>query len=467
MSKKTRPLLNFKQLFYLSLCGFGIQFASSLQMTNTSSLFKFLGAESGEIGYLWLAAPIAGLIIQPVVGQFSDSTMTRFGKRIPYIFVWVLLSSLALFLLPFSKILWLAAMVVLILSCSINGCTEALRALIGDIAPNQQKATAFAWQTVFCGIGAGIAALLPWALAHMELFPKANESAEKVPMVLQASLLIGGVILLVSMLIMVRHIQEKTFVKSHLLHDLQIRRHRSHAEKIYGAFRELFKNIKGMPKVIKDFSIVQVFTWTGMFCIWLYFGIGLAQHAFGLPVGIDVSSNPDYQRLLEKGTIEAGICFGIYQFVSVLYAFILPKLAELTTPRVIHALSLIAGALSLIAIIFTKHLLLIYGAMIGVGIMWGSIMTMPYAIISAELPRSKMGVYLGIFNITITLPQILGGLFMGAITEKIFHGHAIYSIVLGGVLILISGLIMLYQECLVDVKQVLKKKVGVLQPSEA
>jgi len=467
MSKKVRPLLNFKQLFYLSVCGFGIQFASSLQMTNTSSLFKFLGAESGEIGYLWLAAPIAGLIIQPVVGQFSDSTMTRFGKRIPYIFVWVLLSSLALFLLPFSKVLWLAAMVVLILSCSINGCTEALRALIGDIAPNEQKATAFAWQTVFSGVGAAIAALLPWALAHMHLFPKANESTEKVPMVLQVSLLIGGIILLVSMLIMVRKIQEKAFVKSHLLYDLQIMRHRSHAEKIYGAFRELFKNIKRMPKVIKDFSIVQVFTWTGMFCIWLYFGIGLAQHAFGLPAGAEISANPVYQRLLEKGTIEAGICFGIYQFVSVLYAFVLPKLAELTTPRVVHALSLIAGALSLIAIIFTKYLVLIYVAMIGVGIMWGSIMTMPYAIISAELPRSKMGVYLGIFNITITLPQILGGLFMGAVTEKIFHGHAMYSVVLGGILILISGLIMLYQERLVDITGVFKKKIEVLQPNKA
>jgi len=446
MNRKTRPLLNIIQLFYLSLCGFGIQFASSLQMTNTSSLFKFLGAESGEIGYLWLAAPIAGLIIQPVVGQFSDSTMTRYGKRIPYIFIWVILSSLALFALPFCNALWLAASVVLILSCSINGCTEALRALLGDIAPNEQKATAFAWQTIFSGVGAGIAAILPSILAHIQIIPKANQSAGKVPMGLQISLLVGGVVLLISMLVMVRNIREKTFVKSHLLHDLQIMRHRTHLEKVLGAFRELFKNIKRMPKVIKDFSIVQVFTWTGMFCLWLYFGIAIAQHIFGLPAGANVADNPDYQRLLEKGTIEAGICFGIYQFVSVVYALLLPKLAELTSPRAIHALSLIAGAICLVAILFTDHLWVIYGMMVGVGIMWGSIMTMPYAIISAELPRSKMGVYLGIFNITITLPQIVGGLFMGAITAKIFHNHAIYSVVLGGVFILISGIILLYQD---------------------
>jgi maltose/moltooligosaccharide transporter len=466
MHKKTRPLLNFQQLFYLSLCGFGIQFASSLQMTNTSSLFKFLGAESGEIGFLWLAAPIAGLLIQPIVGQFSDSTMTRYGKRIPYIFVWVILSCLALFALPFIDHLWAAAMGVLVLSCSINGCTEALRALVGDIAPNQQKPTAFAWQAIFSGVGAGIAAILPWLLAYMHVLPKANETTEKVPMVLQVSLLVGGVVMLVSMLIMVKRIKEKTFVKSHLLHDLQAMRHRSHTRKIYGAFKELWKNIKRMPKVIRDFSMVQVFTWIGMFCVWLYFGIGLAQHVFGLPVGVNVADNPNYQRLLEKGTIEAGICFGIYQFISVLYAFLLPKLAEKTSPRAIHAFSLLIGALSLIGIILTKQIWLIYVLMVGVGIMWGSIMTMPYAIISAELPRSKMGVYLGIFNITITLPQILGGLCMGSITARVFHNHAMYSVVLGGVMIFISGLILLYQDSFLRDK-VLAKKMRLIPAEDA
>jgi maltose/moltooligosaccharide transporter len=466
MSRKTRPLLNFKQLFYLSLCGFGIQFASSLQNTNVSSLFKFLGAQSGDIGYLWLAAPIAGLIIQPVVGQFSDSTMTRFGKRIPYIFSWAILTCLALFFVPFANTLLIGAIFVWILNCSINGCTEALRALIGDIAPNEQKATAFAWQTIFCGAGAAVAALLPWILEHLHFLPKANETTAKIPVVLQVTFIAGSVIMLITMLIMVHKIKEKAFVKSHLLHDLQIIRHRSHAEKIYGAFRELFKNIKRMPKVIKDFSIVQVFTWIGMFCVWLYFGIGLAQHVFGLPLGVNVDTNPEYQRILEKGTIEAGICFGIYQFISVLYAFALPKLAVSMKPRIIHAVSLIIGAISLILILFTHNLWLIYVTMIGVGIMWGSIMTMPFAIISAELPRSKMGVYLGIFNITITLPQILGGLCMGTITEKLFHNHAMYSVVLGGVLILISGLILLYQAQGLTISTIVKKKITRLQPKE-
>lgn len=445
MNKRTRPLLNLKQLFYISLCGFGVQFASSLQMTNSSSLFNFLGAKSADLGYLWLAAPVAGLIIQPLVGQFSDSTITKYGKRIPYIFIWLLLSCLALFLLPLANELWQGAVLVLLLSCSINGGTEALRALIGDITPNQQKATAFAWQTIFCGVGAGVAALLPWILSHIHILPKMNMMTSKVPLVLKISLFLGGLVLLLSMLLMVRNIRERSFLKSQLLYDLQSKRRRNHLKKVYGTFKELFKNIRHMPKVIKDFIVVQIFTWIGMFCLWLYFGIGLSQHIYGLPVNVAASSTNQYQLLLEKGMIEAGVCFGIYQFISVLYAFLLPKLASQMGSRVVHAVSLLVGALSIISILFMKHIELIYVAMVGVGIMWGSIMTMPYAIISAELPRSKMGVYLGIFNITITIPQIVGGLCMGFLTEKLFYNHAIYSVVFGGVLIFISGLILLFQ----------------------
>lgn len=461
----TQKNLTTWQFFNLSICAFGLQFASSLQMAGTSSLYKFLGAESSNLSYLWLAAPISGLLIQPIVGQFSDSTATKYGKRMPYIFIWGILGFLALLLLPMAGTVWFAAALMWILSCSHNGCTEALRALIGDITPNPQKARAFALQTIFAGVGAAIAAVLPSLLTEVLHIGVGTQSLNTVPKTLQISFIVAALVLLGSIFWTVYTIREKAFTKINLLRVQKSHLHKNIWQMIYANLREVYQHTSHMPKIMRQLSIVQVFSWFGIFSLWLYFGIAIAQHIYGLSTQADISSDSSAAALLEQATIWTGVCFGIYQFVSVIYAIILPKLTDRYPLKIIHGISLLIGALSIMSCgLIHNHYLLIIN-MIGVGIMWGSVMTMPYTIIASEVSRAKMGVYMGIFNITITLPQIISGLTLSLITSKIFHNHAMYSIILGGLLIGVSATLLLYQENFLNIRDRLGLCLRKLSPS--
>jgi maltose/moltooligosaccharide transporter len=435
-------LLNKKQLFDLAVCAFGIQFASSLLMSNMSSIYKFMGAGGGALSYLWLAAPISGLIIQPLIGQLSDDTLTRYGKRRPYIFFWGVVAFICFCSLPLLSRLWMVAILFWGIGCSINGITEALRALIGDITSNQQKAEAFAWQTVFAGIGAAIAAIFPWWLqgisGNLFIF-------NFIPIGIQEAFVLGGVVLVICMLWTLRHIKEKPAKYIDILR-LQHQRDRGNPIKRGRRFlRTIILNIKKSPKVIRDFLSVQLFTWVGIFGMWLYFTLAIAQNIYGLPPGADIINHPQYAVLLANSTVQVDIYLGIYQFVSVLYAVILPRIANSISPRLVHAFSLLIGSLGIITVGLAHDEISVILSMIAIGIMWGSIMTMPYAIITTGIPRGKMGIYLGIFNATITVPQILGGFFLGGIHSKIFHGHAAYSLIFAGALIFIAAVILMRQ----------------------
>lgn len=445
MDKNKGKFLNYTHLFYLSIAAFGIQFATALEMNNTSGFFKFLGATDKQVGFLWLIAPITGLVVQPVLGQFSDVTNNKYGRRIPYIFGCMVLACITLLMMAFSGSVWLTAFTLIILDCAINGATESLRALVGDIAPNEQKHTAFAWQAVFSGVGAMVGSLLPWFLESTHIFAKTGEVDTKIPVIMKIAFMIGCYALFKSVWAMVKKIKEKEFIEYGTEPDsLSIKR--NHFEFIINVFRELTHSLKHMPYVIRRFFLIQIFTWAALFCLWLYFGIALAQHLYGLPAGANVLGNPVYQRMLEKGFVEEGICFGIYQSFSIIYVLTLPKLARIISPYKIHAASLLIGGISLISVIFLKDIWLIYYAMLGLGVLWGSIVTMPYSIISAAIPPEKMGTYLGVFNITITVPQIACGLFIGIINEKIFFGHAIFTILLSGIFLTIAGIILFNQE---------------------
>jgi len=432
-------LLNLKQLFYLSLAGFGLQIASTLEMNNTSGIFKFLGASDKQVGLLWLIPPISGLLIQPILGQLSDLTTTKYGRRVPYIFIGMVLSCISLFFLPFSYSLAVTTMLILVLNCSINAATEGMRALIGDITPKEQKPSAFAWQSVFGGIAAMLASLIPWFLDSLGIFIK---NTNNLPITLKISLIVGSYVLFHTVWTMLRQIKESDFIAPALHEEVPANKFML----LFILFKELIANIVNMPSVIKRFFLIQIFTWSGMFCVWLYFTIAIAQHVFGLPTDADIQANPVYHQIMEKGVVETNISFGIYQAFSVLYVIILPRLARMFSPYKVHAVSLITGAVSLILIVFFREMWLIYIAMLGLGVFWGSLCTMPYAIISAEIPSEKMGTYLGIFNITITVPQIICGLFIGFIDQYIFLNHAIFAILLGGGLIMTAGILLFRQE---------------------
>ncbi|MCC2624141.1 MAG: major facilitator superfamily 1 [Burkholderiales bacterium] len=440
---KINTKLTFRQLFYLSISSFGLQVASTIELNNATGIFKFLGATDTQVSWLWLIPPLAGLIIQPLLGQTSDLVNTKYGKRIPFIFAGAVIASLALLVMTFSEVLWLTVLMILFLSCSINCSTEGLRSLVGDISPNEQKPTAFAWQAIFSGVGAMLASGIPYVLNSLNIFVKQSESSFKVPILLKVSFLFGAIVLVWSLLSMFREIKEKDFINRDSNTSLNKNNYISLFTSIWS---KLFFNIWHMPKVIKKFFLIQILTWTGMFCVWLYFSLAIAQHIYHLPINANVTSNNKNSMLLTNGLVHTYICFAIYQLVSIIYVLILPYIIQKFNANKAHAIALFTGGISLFSIIFLDKIWLIYYAMIGVGIFWGSLTTLPYAIITAEVPAEKMGTCLGVFNITITLPQILCGIFIGFIYKYIFFNHAIIVILFASLCIFMAGIVLLKQE---------------------
>lgn len=436
-----QKLLTYRQLFYFSLASLGLQAAGTFEVNNASGLFKFLGASDRQVGWLWLIPPITGLIVQPLLGQVSDLIHTRHGKRTPFIYGGAMLTCLSLLVLSFSEALWLTAAMVLFLSCSINCSTEGLRALIGDVTPNRQKSNAFAWQAIFGSLGAMLASAIPWLLTSTHIFVKPSEAGFKIPAVLKVSFFIGALIIFQTASAMVRQIRERDWQQPDDQPSAS-----SPLRLLASIGSELYRNIRHTPAVIRRMFLVQVLTWAGLFCVWIYFGLALAQSIYGLPPGADVSASEHYQGLLTKGVIQAGICFAIYQFVGVLYTLLLPRLAERFDPNRVHAVSLLAGSVTLIAMLFLRDMWSVYIAMVGFGIFSGSLNTLPYAIVAAEVPSSKMGACMGIFNITITVPQILCGLVIGPLNQALFGNQAVFVLALAGVLIGAAGLLLLRQQ---------------------
>lgn len=439
--------LSIKQLFNLAVCAFGIQFAGALMMSNMSSVYRFLGAVGGELPHLWLAAPISGLLIQPLIGQLSDDTLTRYGKRRPYIFVWGVIAFSCFAAITLVNHLWVAALLFWGIGCSINGITEALRALVADVAPNSQKTQAFSWQTILAGIGATLAGILPWFLERVQPNAIHNKlfNFNVIPFSIQLSFILGGSILLVCMLWTIYRTKEKPATHIEILRRQHQQNKKKFLKRIYRFFREIILSIKKTPEVIRKFVIIQIFTWVGMFTMWLYLTLAIAEHIYGLIPEATVVNHPDYAALLESSTIETDIYYGIYQFVSILYAIFIFFIGSKISAKLMHGVSLIVGAMGLIMIGLVHHDIFLLLSAVAVGIMWGSIMTLPYAIVTAGVPRSKIGVYLGIFNITITLPQIFCGLFLGYIHTYIFHGSAMDDIFFAGFSIFIAGGLLILQ----------------------
>jgi maltose/moltooligosaccharide transporter len=408
-----------------------------------SSIYKFLGASSSYISYLALAAPISGLIIQPIVGQLSDDTWSKYGKRKPYIFFWGILISISCIGLSLSPTLLLGSICLWILGCSVNGCVEALRALTADIVINPQKAMAFSIQTVFAGIGAGVAAILPLIFEKLPHINYLILQFNKIPYSIKLSFYFSAIVLIACMIWTLLKTKEEIHKHQNLF--FKNRKYKTLSSQLKNVFHEIIINIKKMPPVIKEFSIIQIFTWIGLFGMWIYFSLAIAQHLFHLPAGFSIANNEKYANILKAATIQSGIYFSIYQFASVAFALIIPYFVKKFPEKYIHGISLILGAIGLIASSIVSNTIIITGCMILVGIMWGSIMTLPYSIVSEKLPKRKMAVYLGIFNISITLPQILAAFLMQPLYTFIFHKNAVLMIIFSGVLILISGIITLHE----------------------
>jgi maltose/moltooligosaccharide transporter len=422
--------LGFWQIWNMSFGFLGIQFGWGLQMANMSPIYKYLGASDEQIPLLWLAAPLTGFIVQPIIGAMSDRTWGPLGRRRPYFLVGAILSSLALVAMPNCSALWMAAGLLWILDASINVSMEPFRAFVADKLPEEQRGTGFAMQSFFIGVGAVIAGMLPYILKNWFHVSSDTSGANAIPPNVKISFYVGAAAFLSAVLWTV--FTSKEYPPEDLA---AFRRKKSESKGLAHFAGEIFDALAKMPGTMKRLALVQFFTWLGLFCMWLHFSNAVPV-VFG-------SSDPN-SDLFKRGAEWAGVCYAVKDAVTFLAAFALMAAAQKYDRRRIHGICLALGGLGLLAVGSIhgeeqKSLLLVALALGGVA--WASILSMPYAILAGALPAERMGVYMGIFNFFIVLPEILAALTFGPIVKNYLHGNLIHAVMAGGGFMLIAALL--------------------------
>lgn len=488
--------LGFWEIWNMSFGFLGIQFGFALQNANTSRIFETLGAKVDEIPILWIAAPVTGLIIQPIIGYFSDRTWTKLGRRRPYFLVGAILSSIALFLMPNSPSLWIAAGTLWIMDASINVSMEPFRAFVGDNLPAKQRTLGFAMQSFFIGTGAVVGSLLPYLFTN--LFGVSNTAAPGIiPDSVKWSFYIGGVVFLVAVLWTVFkskeyspaelhafEMQEKEALGKVEIDDFETKHNISKQfglgifmtilgalvsfyiyeksltkelyilfiglivigalfmlssglrnKKVKNGFTIIMTDLLNMPKTMKKLSLVQFFSWFALFSMWIYTTQAVTGHVFGTT---DTTS-----KLYNDAADWVSVLFTVYNGVAAAVAFLLPVVAKKVGIRMTHLLALVAGGIGLISIYFITDKTVLLVPMIGVGIAWASILSMPYAMLSGSLPAAKMGYYMGVFNFFVVIPQIVAATILGFVVKQFFNDEPIYALIIGGFSMIIAGLLTL------------------------
>ncbi|HRP45710.1 MAG TPA: MFS transporter [Ginsengibacter sp.] len=415
------------QIINMSFGFFGIQFGFALQTANVSRIFQTLGAEIDKIGYLWAAAPITGLLVQPIIGYFSDRTWhKRWGRRRPYFFLGAVFASIALFLMPQSTALWMAALLLWVMDATINISMEPFRAFVGDKLPPTQRTLGFATQTFFIGLGAVIASLLPWILT--DFFGVSNEAPEHViPDSVKYSFIAGAVVFFLSVL--------WTVISSDEYPPEDLEKWKAEMARTKGFWRgikEIVNGILEMPVTMKQLAVVQFFTWVGFFCMWVYTTPAIAENVYGT---VDAQS-----KAFQDAGNWVGSMFAVYNGVSFLAAFLLPAIANKFSRTGTHLVCLALGGLGLISMYFITDKYMLLVPMVLVGLAWASTLTIPYAILAGSLPAEKMGFYMGVFNFFIVIPQIVMTFLSGPILKLFFQNQAVYILILGGISLVIGGL---------------------------
>jgi maltose/moltooligosaccharide transporter len=433
---KQKPLLSIAQIFYMSFGFMGIQFGFALQNGNASGILQNYGAHVEQLSWFWLVAPLTGMIVQPIIGYYSDKTWNRLGRRKPYILVGTILCCIALLLLPNSanffqvkSALMIGAGMLMVMDASINIAMEPFRALVADCLPDSQNTLGFSIQTFLIGIGAVLGSWLPYMM-HEFWGVSASAPQGMVANNVTYSFYVGAVVFLVCILITILFSKEYPPAEYAAYHG-------ESAEK-ETKFSHIFKDFKNMPNTMKQLGLVQFFSWFALFTMWVYTTPAIAHHVFKLPIE---DTNSDTFREAQTWT---GIIFGVYNAVSAIYALLLPRIAKFFGKKKTHAFSLIAGGLGLLSMYFADNKYELLLAMVGVGFAWASILSMPYAILAGKIPSGKMGVYMGIFNFFITIPQIINGIVGGPIVKYFYDNNAIYAIVLAGVFMLCAAVSVLY-----------------------
>lgn len=433
---KNKPQLSFWQIWNMSFGFLGIQFGWGLQMANMSPIYRYLGAEPDKIPLLWLAAPMTGLIVQPIIGYLSDRTWNGLGRRKPYFLTGAILASIALIFMPNSSALWMAAGLLWIMDASINITMEPFRAFVADMSPENQQTRGFTMQSFFIGVGSVLASYMPLFLT--KVMGIQDSTTEAIPTTVKYSFYFGAVAFMGAVLWTIF----KT--KEYPPEDMVAFEKEKAESKGLGVFLanmvvEIFNNIRYMPKTMRQLALVQFFTWPGLFLMWFYFGDAVATYVFKAP-------NPD-SPLYKEGAAWAGGLFGWYSVITFLFAFLLKEIADKLGKKLTHAICLTIGAIGLISVSFLTDKWSLYFSMSCVGIAWASILSMPYAMLAPSLPAQKMGIYMGIFNFFIVIPEIIATLFFGPIMKNVLNNNSLHAVMTGGFLLLLAaGLTLLVKE---------------------
>ena len=413
----------------------GIQMGFALQNANASRILQIFGADVHELSWFWLIAPLMGLIVQPVIGHYSDNTWTRFGRRKPFFLLGAVLASVGMVLIPQADFmiailpaLCVGAGMLMIMDASFNIAMEPFRALVADNLSDEQTTKGFSIQTALIGIGAVIGSWLPWVLTNWFGVAKFSEEGT-VPDNLLWSFIIGAVVLIVSIFITIFTTKEYSPEEMAQFENAE----ESDEEKPKAKLSDIFEDFRKMPETMRQLSWVQFFSWFALFGMWVFATPAIAQHIYGLP--FSDSSSETYQ---EAGNW-VGILFGIYNGVSALFAFILPVIAKSISRKKTHAYALFCGGIGLLLIYFLPNPNWLILSMLFIGIAWASILSMPYAMLAGSISPKKMGVYMGIFNFFIVVPQIINGVIGGPLVKYAYGNQAIFALVVSGVSFLIAG----------------------------
>ncbi len=496
---KKKPVLSFWQIWNMSFGFLGIQFGFALQNANVSRIFQSLGGDVDRLAVYWLAAPVTGLIIQPIIGHYSDKTWGKLGRRRPYFLFGAILASLALFFMPNSPTLWVAVGTLWIMDASINVSMEPFRAFVGDMLPSEQRTKGFAMQSFFIGTGAIVASFLPYALTNWFGVTNVAEAGKLIPSSVKLSFFIGGAVFFLAVLWTVIRSKEysptemDSFEQENIAANPSVRIAFRSATELIGKFTrngflflmigavlsvgffyfklekelyilsggllvfgliqlltawltkngrtknglvEIITDVINMPKTMRQLAVVQFFSWFALFAMWIYTTAGVTSHVYGTS---DTTS-----ALYNEGANWVGVLFGVYNGFAALVAFLLPVVAKYTNRKITHAISLVIGGVGLASFYVVRDPNMLILSMVGVGVAWASILSMPYAILTGSLPANKMGTYMGIFNFFIVIPQILAASILGFFMKHLFGGQAIMALLLGGASMILAAVTVLF-----------------------
>lgn len=437
--------LGFWEIWNMSFGYLGIQMGFALQNANASRILQIFGADVHSLSWFWIIPPLMGLIVQPIIGHYSDTTWTRFGRRKPYFLVGSVLAALGLIFMPqagalaaMMPALWVGAGFLMIMDASFNVAMEPFRALVADILPSDQRTLGFSVQTALIGFGAVIGSWLPYALSNW--FGVSSEPvAGGVPYHLILSFIIGAICLVGAVLLTITTTKEYTPEEMATFES-------EGGEGIVPVnpkLTDIFSDFAKMPKTMRQLSWVQFFSWFALFGMWVYATPAISHHLYGTPLKELKDFTDQENALYQQAGDWVGIIFGVYNAVSAVIAFFIPAIAKKIGRKKTHFFALIIGGLGLVSVYFVPNPTWLIGSMMAVGVAWASILATPYAILSGAIPVKKMGVYMGIFNFFIVIPQIVNALIGGLIVKYLYHGNPIFAIVTSGVAFIIAALFVL------------------------